>query len=491
VNVLHVAAELYPFVKTGGLGDVAAALPQAQRRAGTEARLLLPGHAPIADALQDDGPPLQLGPLFGAARVALRRGRLGACAVPAYVLDAPYFFRRDGGPYQDAAGRDWSDNLQRFALLGWAGAQLAAGELDAGWTPEVLHAHDWHAGLACAWQSAHAPTRAASVFTVHNLAFGGFFPLGDFAQLGLPSRYLGMEGIEFHHRLSFMKAGLQFADRVTTVSPGYAREIATAEFGCGFEGVIAARGAAVSGILNGVDEAVWHPAHDPALPARYDAQALQGKAVCKRALQQALGLAPRADAPLLCVVSRLSMQKGLDLLLGALPALLAGGAQLALQGAGDAVLEAAWRSAAAAHPQQVAVRIAYDEAMAHRLIAGADAIVVPSRFEPCGLTQLYGLRYGTLPIVRRVGGLADTVQPIEGERGTGFVFGDATAPALAASIDATLRLYRAPAAWQAAMQRAMAQDFSWARAAARYEAVYAEAFAARRDAPRGVEGSSS
>ncbi len=486
MNVLHVAAELYPFVKTGGLGDVAAALPQAQRQGGVDARLLLPGHPAIVDAFQDDRPALALGPLFGAARVSVRRGFLASWPVPVHVIDAPWFFRRDGGPYQDDAGRDWPDNLQRFALLGWCAAQLAAGEIDPQWAPNIVHAHDWHAGLACAWMSSHAPTQAASVFTVHNLAFGGFFPLGDFALLGLPSRYLGMDGIEFHHRLSFMKAGLQFADRVTTVSPSYAREIATAEFGCGFEGVIEARGAAVSGILNGVDDAVWNPTFDDALPARYDAHTLQGKAECKRALQQALGLEVRADAPLLCVVSRLSTQKGLDLLLGALPALLAGGGQLALQGAGDPLLENAWRAAAAANPRRIAVRIAYDEAMAHRLIAGADAIVVPSRFEPCGLTQLYGLRYGTLPIVRRVGGLADTVQPIDGSQGTGFVFDDATAPALIEAIEAALRLYRRPDAWRDAMRRAMAQDFSWGRAAAAYDEVYAAAMGARRKVPRGL-----
>ncbi len=484
MNVLHVAAELYPFVKTGGLADVAAALPRAQRLAGVDARLLLPGYPAVVDALEEDRPAPALGPLFGAARVSVRRGFLAGWPVPVHVVDAPWFFRRGGGPYQDAAGRDWPDNLQRFALLGWCAAQLAAGEIDPQWTPAVVHAHDWHAGLACAFVSAHPALAAASVFTVHNLAFGGFFPLGDFALLGLPSRYLGMEGIEFHRRLSFMKAGLQLADRVTTVSPSYAREIATPEFGCGFEGVIQARGAAVGGILNGVDDAVWNPAYDDALPARYDANAPQGKAECKRALQQALGLEARADAPLLCVVSRLSTQKGLDLLLDALPALLAGGAQLALQGAGDAPLEAAWRAAAAAHPGRVAVRIAYDEAMAHRLIAGADAIVVPSRFEPCGLTQLYGLRYGTLPIVRRVGGLADTVQPIDGERGTGFVFDDATASALGEAIEAALRLHRTPPAWQAAMRRAMAQDFSWSRAAASYDEVYAAARVARRTAPR-------
>jgi len=341
----------------------------------------------------------------------------------------------------------------------------------------VLHAHDWHAAMSCAYIAAHPPTRVATVFTVHNLAYQGLFPSGDFAMLGLPSRFMASSGLEYHQQLSFMKAGLKFAQRVTTVSPTYAKEIATHEFGFGLDGVIRGRGGDVSGVLNGVDGAVWDPATDASLAARYSATQLQGKGSCKRALQTELGLAVQADAPVFGLVSRLTSQKGLDLLLGALPGLLRRGGQLALQGTGDPALEAAFVAAAAAHPGAVAARIGYDESFAHRLIAGADAILVPSRFEPCGLTQLYGLRYGTLPVVRRVGGLADTVvdaneEAVQADRATGFSFDAATPAALDTAIQRAIAAYAEPARWKQLMLRAMAQDFSWGGAAQKYMALY-------------------
>jgi len=321
---------------------------------------------------------------------------------------------------------------------------------------------------------AHPGPTAASVFTVHNLAYQGLFPQGDFAQLGLPARMMHSHGLEFHGQLSFMKAGLKYARRITTVSPTYANEITTHEFGCGLDGVIRSRGGDVSGILNGVDGAVWDPATDSALAARYSARDLSGKARCKAALQSEFGLSSNPEAPLFAVVSRLNAQKGVDLVLSALPALLHSGAQLAVQGRGDPVLEAAFTAAAFAHPGQVAVRIAYDEAQAHRLIGGADVIMVPSRFEPCGRTQMYGLRYGTLPLVRRVGGLADTVVDAsdEAERATGFSFDAASAAALEAAVQRAVQAKRQPKLWRTLMDTAMAQDFSWSGAAKRYVALY-------------------
>src|SRR6201991_4727818 len=400
MRVLHVAAEIFPLVKTGGLADVLGALPQALIGQGADVRLLLPGLPAIADAVLHQKVVCEIGPGFGAARITLRLGQMPYSKVAAYVIDAPLLYRRPGSPYQASDGSEWPEKVQRFALLGWIAAQLAAG-LDPTWQPQVLHAHDWHAAMACAYVSAHPPAGVATVFTVHNLAYQGLFPSGDFALLGLSARFMSSAGLEFHQQLSFMKAGLKFAQRVTTVSPTYAREIATHEFGFGLDGVIRGRGADVSGVLNGVDGAVWDPATDASLAARYSADQLAGKARCKQSLQAELGLGPRPDAPVFGIVSRLTSQKGLDLLLGALPGLLKQGGQLALQGAGDPALEAAFTAAAKANPGQVAVRIGYDEAFAHRLIAGADAILVPSRFEPCGLTQLYGLRYGTVPVVRR------------------------------------------------------------------------------------------
>jgi starch synthase len=484
LRVLHAAAEVFPLVKTGGLADVVAALPPALTRAGADVRLLLPGLPAIADAVRHQRTVCEIGPIFGAGRVALRCGQMPFSGMRAYVIDAPYLYRRDGSPYQDAAGREWPDNLQRFALLGWAAAHLAAGELDAAWTPDVMHAHDWHAASACAYMAAHPSTAAARVFTVHNLAFQGLFTNADFALLGLPSYFMASSGLEFHGRLSLMKAGLKFAHRVTTVSPTYAREIATQEFGFGLDGVVRGRGEELSGILNGVDSEVWNPARDPALTARFSADDLSGKAECKRALQAETGLAWQPNEPLFGVVSRLTSQKGLDLVLAVLPALLHHGAQLLVLGSGEPGLEAALREAEHANPGRVVTRIGYDEGLAHRLVAGADVIVVPSRFEPCGLTQMYGLRYGTLPLVRRVGGLADTVvDASEAGQGTGFVFDATTPAALEQAIVRALALYRQPQAWQALQRRAMEQDFSWDVAAASYLALYAQALAATRGAP--------
>ncbi|HSN33068.1 MAG TPA: glycogen/starch synthase, partial [Ideonella sp.] len=318
-----------------------------------------------------------------------------------------------------------------------------------------------------------------SVFTVHNLAYQGLFDAADFGLLGLPARLMGAHGLEFHGKVSFMKAGLMYASRITTVSPTYSREIATPEFGCGLDGVLRARAGQVTGILNGVDRRVWDPAHDPQLAARYTPGALAGKGRCKAALQAELGLADEPRAPLFGVVSRLTAQKGLDLVLAEVPALAAAGAQLVVQGSGDAALQAAFEAASRAHPGRVALRAVYDEALAHRVIAGSDAILVPSRFEPCGLTQLYALRYGSLPVVRRIGGLADTVvdateDAVRDDRATGFAFDAATPAALGQALARALALYGDTAAWQRVMRRAMAADFSWHAAAADYLRLYAE-----------------
>ena len=378
--------------------------------------------------------------------------------------------------------------IAAVALLGWVAAHLAADGADPAWVPDIVHAHDWHAAMACAYMADHLPTQAASVFTVHNLAFQGLFAHHDFPLLGLGGRYMSPDGLEFHGQLSFMKAGLKFADRVTTVSPSYAREIATPEFGCGLDGVIRGRGADVSGIINGIDEAVWSPAQDAAIAVRYDSQQMAGKQVCRRALQAALGLKPDDNALILTVVSRLTSQKGLDLVLAALPALVADGVQFAVQGTGETALEVAFRMAEQAHPGRVAVRIGYDESRAHLLIAGADVIAVPSRFEPCGLTQLYGLRYGTPPVVRRVGGLADTVSDGPAATQTGFVFDAATPASFEAAVRRAVALKRDALGWAAVVRNGMAQDLSWTGPAKAYLALYAQARQAKADAPRAVTG---
>jgi starch synthase len=480
MRVLHVAAEVYPLVKTGGLADVVAALPPALAAAGADVRLLLPGLPAILDAVRSVRTVLDVGPAFGALRVRLLLARMPGSDLPVYVVDAPHLYRRGGGPYQAADGSEWPDNLRRFALLGWLAAHLAADDADPDWVPEVVHAHDWHAAMSCAYIADHPPTQAATVFSVHNMAFQGVFPPHDWGQLGLSSRFMSPAGLEYHGQISFMKAGLKFADRVTTVSPSYAHEISTHEFGCGLDGVIRGRGTAVSGILNGIDDAVWNPAADAALAERFDAERLQGKRACRRALQAQLGLAPDENALLLTVVSRLTAQKGLDLVLAALPALVREGVQLAVQGTGEPALEAAFRMAQEMHPGRVRVHIGYDEPRAHQLIAGADVIAVPSRFEPCGLTQMYGLRYGTVPIVRRVGGLGDTVA----DGRTGIVFDAATPAAFEAAVRRAVALRQDTAAWVAMMRAGMAQDLSWSRPAHLYLALYAEARRSRAESPR-------
>lgn len=484
MKVLHAGAEVFPLVKTGGLADVLGALPHALAQAGADVRLVLPGLPAIRQGVERQTLVCNIGPAFGAARVSLWLGYLPGSGVATYVIDAPYLYRRNGNPYLAADGTEWNDNVQRFALLGWVAAHLAAGELDPDWCPDVLHAHDWHAGMACAYLAAH-PTVVATVFTVHNLAYQGLFDEADFHLLGLPARLMTPAGLEFHGQFSFMKAGLTYAQRITTVSPSYATEIATSEFGCGLEGVVRARGGDVSGILNGVDSAIWNPATDAEIAANYSATDLTGKAACKLALQQALGLNVDARVPLFGIVSRLTSQKGLDLLLAALPVLLADGAQLAVQGSGDAALETALSACAAAHPGRVAVRLGYDEAFAHQMMAGSDAMLVPSRFEPCGLTQLYALRYGTVPVVRRVGGLADTVvaasvDSLDRDEATGFMFGPATPAALAAAIRQACSLYARPEQWRKIMLSGMAKRFSWDLAAREYLALYSDAVKARR-----------
>ncbi|MDR2787875.1 MAG: glycogen synthase GlgA [Candidatus Accumulibacter sp.] len=477
MRILHAASEIFPLVKTGGLADVVGSLPPALARRGLDVRVLLPGFPAMLDGIADLRPLMRIGPVFGAASVTLCAGRLPDSRLPAYVIDAPFLFRRKGNPYIGPDGHDWSDNHRRFGLLGWMAAHLASGELDPEWIPDVVHAHDWHTGLTPVYITQNPGLRVPTVFTIHNLAFRGIFPMDCNYDLGLSMRRLNPHGVEFHGNISFMKAGLVYASKITTVSPNYAREICTPEFGYGLDGVMRDRAGDLSGILNGVDYAVWNPG-DANILEPYSADDLAGKKACKRALQMEFGLSTEARGPLFAVVSRLTSQKGMDLLLAALPELLQQEAQLVVLGTGDGDLEAGFRYAASVNPGNVAVCIGYDESMSHRFMAGADILLVPSRFEPCGLTQLYALHYGTLPLVRHVGGLADTVVDINDEtlaqdRATGFVFGEASRHALGARIREACEFYRNNgSAWEKIQRKAMRQDFSWDDSAANYEQLY-------------------
>ena len=491
MRILQVSAELFPLLKTGGLADIAGALPLALMAEGEDARVLLPGFPAILSGVRDHVQIAELSSPWGE-RFGLRFGHIeignggAAQRIPAYVIDAPSLYDRPGNPYEDAARQPYGDNHRRFALLGWAGAQLARG-LDPAWQAEVVHAHDWHAALAPAYLHFATPQpgrpRVGSVFTVHNLAYQGLFAPWDFAELGLPAQAFQMNGLEYHGQVSFMKGGLVYADRITTVSPTYALEIQTPEQGCGLDGLLRQRSDVLGGILNAVDDQVWNPAGDDALVQGFhtpEGRHMAGKARCKAVLQHQLGLAERTDAPLFILVSRLTEQKGLHLVLNGLDALLEQGGQLALLGSGEAWLEDAFRARAAAAPQSVSVTIGYNENLAHQLFGAGDVTLVPSLFEPCGLTQMYGLKYGSLPLVRRVGGLADTVvdsslEDMASGDATGFVFDRFDAPDYERALRRAFALYHRAPDWRRVRGNAMRRPADWAHAAAQYIAVYRQA----------------
>jgi phosphoglucomutase len=481
VRVLLVTPECYPLIKTGGLADVAGALPRALAARGAEVRVLLPAYRGVVEQLGRVRPVAAVPDLFGG-KGRLVHGRTdGGLAVLA--LEAAHLYDRPGNPYLGPDGRDWPDNHLRFAALSWAGSRIGLGEL-GDWTPDLVHAHDWQSGLAPAYLALSGRPRPRMVMTIHNIAFQGLFPAALLADLRLPPGSFTVDGLEYHGRISFLKAGLQYADRLTTVSPTYAREIRTAAHGMGLDGVLRQRADALTGIANGIDAETWNPASDPHVEALYDARRLKPKAANKGALQTRFALELRANAPLFCVISRLTEQKGLDLLLDALPVLLAGGGQLAVLGTGELALEEGFRAAARSHAGRVGAVIGWDEPLSHLMQAGADAIVVPSRFEPCGLTQLYGLRYGTLPIVARVGGLADTVidaneAALADGVATGFQFAPVGAEALGFALERALALYRDPARWRAMQRRAMTRRVDWSAPAEAYDRLYRQLLASR------------
>jgi starch synthase len=467
-RVLFVVSECAPLIKTGGLADVAGALPGALAACGDEVRVLLPGYRAIMGKLGKIKVVDTFAHFFGG------KARLLTCNVAGLdllILDAPHLYDREGGIYGDAGGQDWPDNPERFAALSYVGAQIAANGT-GGWQPEVVHGHDWQAGLTGEYLRS-AGADVPFVFTVHNIAFHGNTGADRISALRLdPSRFHA-DGYEFWGYVSALKAALMGADKVTTVSKTYAEELLTPEFGIGMDGVLRHRQSDLVGIVNGIDTDVWNPEADP-LTKAYKSPA--GKAANKKALQKTFGL-KTSDGPLCVLVSRLTEQKGIDLLLEALPALLSKGGQLALLGSGDPKLEVALLEAATKH-DNVAVKIGYDEALSHQMMAGGDAILVPSRFEPCGLTQLYGLRYGTLPLVALTGGLADTVinaSPAALASGvaTGVQFFPVTSQALINAFARLCDLYAQPQVWKTMQRNAMKQQVGWDASAAEYHAIYA------------------
>ena len=469
-RVLSVASEAVPLVKTGGLADVVGALPEALAGQGWQMRVMLPAYRGVLARLGKTKLVWTDPNLFGGPG-QLHLGKVGEMEVLA--LDAPHLYDRDGGPYASAQGDYW-DNAERFAALSWAAAAVAR-EGAGGWKPDVLHAHDWQGALAPAYLR-YAGSLLPSVITIHNMAFQGRVGAGKMAALRLPPEAFHRDGYEFWGDISTLKAGLTTADAITTVSPRYAEELMRPEFGQGLEGVIAARSGVVSGILNGIDDKVWNPETDPAVHP-FSATKLSGKALNRKALLAEFHLDPGLAGPLGIVVSRLTAQKGIDLLPAAVEELVASGGGLAVLGSGDAWAEDLVRSLAARYPGRVGVRIGYDEGLSHRMFAGGDSVLVPSRFEPCGLTQMYGLRYGCVPLVAAVGGLADSVigatpASLAAQAATGVVFHPVDALALGQATRALCALYADRKGWGALMRRGMKTALGWEASAASYAALY-------------------
>ena len=404
MKVLSVASEIFPLIKTGGLADVAGALPKALVLEGIEVRTLVPGYPAVLAALQG-ATAVHLDPSLFGGPARLLDGR--AAGLDLLVIDAPHLYNRPGAPYTDKDGRDWPDNSSRFAALGVTAAAIARGMLPS-FAPDIVHCHDWQAGLTPAYLNFGERSRAKSVATIHNIAFQGRFPSQVFQSLGLPPEAYAIDGVEYFGGVGYLKAALQYADAITTVSPTYADEIRGEQFGMGLHGLLQARTNDLHGIINGIDTEIWNPSSDDALACRYNVSNIELRSINKQTIEQRFRLAVE-DGPLYCVITRLTWQKGMDLLLGMLDRLVASGARLVVLGSGDQDLEDAFRRAAARHPGRIGLMIGYDDALSHLLLGGTDAILVPSRFEPCGLTQMQGLRYGCVPVVSRVGGLADTV----------------------------------------------------------------------------------
>ena len=445
--------------KTGGLGDVSAALPESLREQGVDVLTFLPGYPSVLHSMGKAKSIATL-TLLGLECRLLRADRF-------VILACPTLYERDGGPYQDAEGRDWDDNALRFGVFARAAALLGGARSPLDWRARIVHAHDWPAGLAPVYLR-EEPQPAASVMTVHNLAFQGNFDASLLSRLEIPGDAFTLDGVEFYGRLSFLKGGIAYAGAVTTVSPTYAREIQTPELGCALDGLLRHRRSALSGILNGIDTSVWDPARDGYIEARYDARSLERKAANKAALQKRMGLPVDPAMPLFGIVSRFTHQKGIDLVAAASEALASLPAQLVAVGTGDRQIEAAMSAAARRRPERIAVKVAFDEALAHAVEAGADLFLMPSRFEPCGLNQMYSQRYGTPPLARATGGLVDTVR--DGE--TGFLFASPEIQDLVGAARRALECYADPARWRAMQRAGMARDFSWSEAARRYADLY-------------------
>jgi starch synthase len=478
-RILHVAAEVQPLLKTGGLADVAGALPDALHTLGEDARILMPGYGRALERARASAR-LRTVTEWPGARL-LETQLPGGCRV--WLYETPGFSQRGASPYDGPDGNPWPDNAERFDEFARVATAIADDALGLDWRPDIVHAHDWHTGLVPVhMQLARVP--AATVFTIHNLAYQGLFPLATRSALGLPGWLDHWTALEFGGYMSFIKGGIGFADRVTTVSETYAREITTPAFGSGLEGLLAWRGEDLVGITNGIDTRTWNPARDPALPAPYDADQPEGKRAAREALLRETGLEADEKTPVIAYIGRLAEQKGVDLLVAALARIIAQPAVVIVLGSGDPVLGDALKRARHARADRVYARFEFDEGLAHRIYGGADMLLMPSRFEPCGLSQLNAMRYGTIPIVRRTGGLAETVvdtdhTTLADGSATGFQFDEDDADALAVTVQRACDYFAQPEHWRALVDHAMRRDSGWARSARAYRALYRDTLNAR------------
>jgi starch synthase len=480
MRIVEIAPEVHPFVKTGGLADVAGALPPEFAALGHAVDTFLPGYRRVLRGPVPLGPPartLRVPVGFTTRDVRVLPACLPGSAARWHVLACDPLFDRDG--IYDSPWGAYADNGERFAVF--TRAALAAAEV-LGLAPDIVHVHDWQAALAPVYLRTHFAGRPAfadtrSVLTIHNIAYQGRFGPDVMPVVGLDPSHVNPDELELHGQVSYLKGGAAFADALTTVSPRYAREIQTAEYGEGLDGLLRWRARGLHGILNGIDVRAWDPATDPHLPAPYDARDLSGKAACKRHVQWRFGLPERGEVPLLAFIGRLAEQKGIDLLAGALPGLLELDLQILILGTGHPVYHDFFAGLRNRFPARVGIFLGFDEGLAHRIEAGADLFLMPSRYEPCGLNQMYSLRYGTVPVVREAGGLADTVvdaspEAVRDGRATGFVFRDYHPGALRWAVDRALAAFADPPRWRALQQAGMRQDWSWTRSAREYLALF-------------------
>ncbi len=471
MKVLSVASELYPLIKTGGLADVAGALPIALAAHGVETKTLIPGYPAVMKAIKKPKKVHEFEDILDERATLLEVKHEG---LDLLILDCPPLYERSGGPYLDTQGRDYPDNWKRFAVLSKVGAEIAAGAV-SGFKPDLVHVHDWQAALVPVYMRYSEAPEVPSLITIHNIAFQGQFGATLFPYLGLPT-HAWHEALEYYGTISYLKSGLLTSHALSTVSPSYAEEILTPEFGMGLDGVIASRAADLYGIVNGIDADVWNPASDPLLPSGYSATTLKKRAGNRAALVERFAL-DGDDGPIFCVISRLTWQKGLDLLPEVIDEILAAGGRLAILGSGESGIEATLQGAAAHNRGRIGMVLGYDEKLSHLMQAGSDIILVPSRFEPCGLTQLYALRYGCVPLVARTGGLADTIidaneAALAAGVATGIQFAPVTSEALRRAIRRTLRLYSDQRLWSQLQKQGMKSDVSWDRSGATYADLY-------------------